>query len=283
MNVVKQRKIPQLVTMSADDKITVPNGSRYTFRTSNTLSMEQRMALVFAKEQKIKRVYGVVADYSATRDAWDWYKKELLKNGIEIVGEDYPALGNKDYSTIVDKIAKTNADGVALFITGSDSITFIKQAGQVNLKQGRTIFGPVTADEAMAAGAGAGSLGVQSGVRYHFSVDNPANKAFVEAYRKKYNGYPSSAAGEAYDGMSWWLDVVESTKSWDKEKWITAFEQSARQNSLEGVKTMRACDHQALQDGLWGVVTQGTAPLPNYVMKITRVYKPSEIFASCGG
>lgn len=63
MNIAKQRKIPHLVTMSADDKITVPGGSRYTFRTSNTLGMEQRMALAYSKEQKLKRIYGVTADY----------------------------------------------------------------------------------------------------------------------------------------------------------------------------------------------------------------------------
>src|ERR1700712_2254497 len=40
-----QRKIPLLVTISADDKITRPNGSRYTFRTSNTLGMEIRMCV----------------------------------------------------------------------------------------------------------------------------------------------------------------------------------------------------------------------------------------------
>ena len=39
MNLAKQRKVPHLVTISADDKITVPGGSRYTFRTSNNLGM----------------------------------------------------------------------------------------------------------------------------------------------------------------------------------------------------------------------------------------------------
>lgn len=39
MNITKQRKIPHLVTISADDKITLPGGSRYTFRTSNTLDI----------------------------------------------------------------------------------------------------------------------------------------------------------------------------------------------------------------------------------------------------
>lgn len=281
MNIAKQRKIPHLVTMSADDKITVPHGSRYTFRTSNTLGMEQRMALSFTKEQKLKRIYGVTADYQATRDSWEWYRREAEKAGVEIVGADFAPLGNRDYSSIVDKIARSNADGVALFMTGSDAVTMVKQAGQVDLGKTRKIFGPVIADETMAAGVGPSSIGVYSGVRYHFSVDNPANHKFVEAFRKKYNELPSSAAGEAYDGMSWWLDTVEQTGSWDKEKWVTAFENSVRENSVEGRKAMRACDHQAMQDGLWGVVENGVAPAPAYTMKIAKVFPPNAVFDPC--
>ncbi len=262
MNIAKQRKIPHLVTMSADDKITVPGGSRYTFRTSNTLGMEQRMALAYTKEQKLKRIYGVTADYQATRDSWEWYRREAEKAGIEIVGADFPPLGNRDYSSIADKIARSNADGVALFMTGSDAVTMVKQAGQIELGKTRKIFGPVIADETMAAGVGPTSVGVQSGVRYHFTVENDANKAFVEAFRKKYNEFPSAAAGEAYDGMSWWLDVVDKTGTWDREKWVEAFAGSVRENSVEGKKSMRACDHQAMQNGLWGVVEAGKPPQP---------------------
>lgn len=281
MNITRQRKVPHLVTMSADDKITVPGGSRYTFRTSNTLGMEQRMALAYAKEKGLKRIYGVTADYQATRDSWDWFRKEAEKAGIQIVGADFPPLGNRDFSTIADKIARTNADGIALFMTGSDAITMVKQAGQVNLNASRSIFGPVIADETMAAGVGPTSIGVASGVRYHFSVDNPANKAFVAAFRKKFNEYPSSAAGEAYDGMAWWLDTVDKTGSWDKEKWIAAFENSTRENSVEGRKSMRACDRQAMQDGLWGVVAKGQAGQPTYVMDIVKTYPPAQIFEAC--
>lgn len=281
MNIAKQRKIPHLVTMSADDKITVPGGSRYTFRTSNTLGMEQRMALSYSKDQKLKRVYGVTADYQATRDSWEWYRKEAEKAGIQIVGADFPPLGNRDFSSIVDKIAKSDADGVALFMTGSDAVTMVKQGGQVNLGKTRKIFGPVIADETMAAGVGPNSIGVNSGVRYHYTVDNAANKKFVDAYRKKFNEFPSSAAGEAYDGMAWWLSVVEKTGTWDKEKWVDAMAASVRDNSVEGRKEMRACDHQALQDGLWGEVVAGSAPNPEYMMKIVQTYSPKQIFEPC--
>lgn len=281
MNITKQRKTPHLVTISADDKITVPGGSRYTFRTSNNLDMENRMALVYMQEKKLKKIYAVTADYQATRDGWEWIKKQAEQNGIKIAGEDFPAFGNRDYSSIADKIAKSDADGVILMLTGSDVVTFLKQAGQVNLSKGKVIFGPVAADETMAAAVGATALGVNTGLRYHYTIDNAANRKFVEAYQKKFGALPAMTAGEAYDGMSWWLDTVEKTDSWDKEKWVDAFANSVRENSVEGKKTMRACDHQALQAGFWGEVVQGTAPAPALTMKITKVFPEAKLFADC--
>lgn len=276
-----QRKIPLLVTISADDKITRPNGSRYTFRTSNTLGMEIRMCVEFAKVKGLKKIYGVTADYQATRDGWELFVAEAKKVGIEIVGNDYAPLGNRDYSVIVDKMAKSDADGIAVMVTGNDAVTFLKQSGQVGLNKTKVQFGPVLQDETLAAAVGPAAVGVYSGVRYHFTVDNPANKKFVEAYRAKYNEWPSSFAGEAYDGISWWLDVVESTKSWDRETWVDAFAKSTRENSLEGKKVMRACDHQAAQVGLWGVVVEGQSPLPPLTMKITDVFDAAKLFEAC--
>lgn len=281
MNLAKQRKIPHLVTISADDKITVPGGSRYTFRTSNNLGMENRMAWAYTQEKKLKKIYAVTADYQATRDGWEWYKKQAEQNGVQIVGEDFPPLGNRDYSSIVDKITKSDADGVLLMVTGSDVVTILKQAGQVNLSKNKILFGPVIADETMAAAVGAGAMGVNSGLRYHYSIDNAANRKFVDAYQKKFGTFPAMTAGEAYDGMSWWLDTVEKTGSWDKEKWVDAFASSVRENSVEGKKVMRACDHQALQPGFWGEVVAGTPPAPALTMKITKVFPEAKLFEDC--
>ena len=279
--ITEQRKVPLLITISADDKLTRANGYRYSFRTSNTLGMEIRMAMEFTKAAGLKKIYGVSADYAVTRDGLEAYKAAAEKAGIEIVGVDYPPLGNRDYSVIIDKIAKTDADGVVLIVTGSDGVTFLKQAGQAGLGKNKTLFGPVLQDEVLAAAVGPDAIGAASGVRYHYSADNPANKAFVEAYRAKYNEWPDSFAGEAYDGMSWFLDTVDSTDSWDREKWVEAFEGSVRENSVEGRKEMRACDHQALQVGLWGVVEKGEAPYPDLKMKITNIFQPEALFPAC--
>ncbi|MES2483494.1 MAG: ABC transporter substrate-binding protein [Pseudomonadota bacterium] len=277
-----QRKVPLLVTVSADDKITRRDGSRYTFRTSNNINMELRMAAEFAREAKLKKVYGVVVDVGVGRDAWETFVKYAAQSGIQIAGVDFMPIGTRDFAVAIDKIAKSDADGVNVLLFGNDAVTYLKQAAQVNLGKSKVQFGgSALMDETAAAAVGSGAVGANSLVRYHFSVDNPANKKFVEAYRAKYNEWPSSHAGEAYDGMSWWLDTVDATKSWDREKWVAAFEKSVRENSLEGRKTMRSCDHQAAQPGLWGVVAEGKAPLPALTIKVNRTFPADRLFDPC--
>lgn len=69
------------------------------------------------KPAALKKIYGVTADYQATRDGWDLFQAEAKKVGIGIVGNDYAPLGNRDFSVIVDKMAKSDADGIAVMIT----------------------------------------------------------------------------------------------------------------------------------------------------------------------
>ena len=108
-----------------------------------------------------------------------------------------------------------------------DTITLLKQAGQVNLPSKIRIFGTGFLDDDAAMAVGPDVVGVNTVARYHFSFDTPQNKRFVEAYRKKYNEWPNAYAGHAFDGINWFLDEVEKTGSWDAEKWVTAFEASS--------------------------------------------------------
>ncbi|MGB3500874.1 MAG: ABC transporter substrate-binding protein [Mesorhizobium sp.] len=276
-----QRKVPHLVTISADDAITVRNGAPYSFRTSNTLGMEIQMCAEFAKTKGLKKIYTVTADYQATRTGYEQFAKQAAEAGYEIVGNDFAPLGNRDYSVIIDKMIRSDADGIGVMATGNDGVTFVRQAAQVGLGKDKVIFGPVLQDEVLAAATGEGALGVNSGVRYHFSVENDANKAFVEAYRAAHGAYPSSFAGEAYDGVRWWLRAVDETQSWDVEEWTANFKKSVYEDSVEGRKEMRECDHQAAQVGLWGEVVRGEAPLPDLTMKITQTFPADKLFTAC--
>ena len=281
MKLVERRKVPLLVTLSASDDITGSAKNDWTFRTSNSVDMENRAMAEFARRTGLKKIYGVVADYGVGRQMWDSLKAKLEAEGASIAGVDYPALGTKDYSIIIDKAAKLDADGVVLIVVGADVVTFLKQAGQVRLKDSKQIFGTMVMDELLGEAVGDYSYGINSTLRYHYSQPGDANKKFVEAFRKKYNEWPSQFAGEAYDGMSWFLDVVDKTGVWDKEAWAKAFRTSRYEASVEGLKVMRACDNQASQVGLFGKAVKGSGDLPPVVMEITQTFTPEQLFTPC--
>jgi branched-chain amino acid transport system substrate-binding protein len=282
MKLTEQRKVPQIITLSADDRITGADKGRYAFRTSNTVAMENRMIGEFAKRQGVKKVYGIVSDYQVGRDMWAALKADMEAKGIAVVGMDFTPIGTKDYAILLDKALKSGADGLALIVVGGDTVTSLKQGGDIGLPSKMKVMGTMLMDETQGQAVGpAGALGVHSTLRYHFTQDTPRNRKFVAAYKAKYGELPSQYAGEAYDGMSWWLDVVESTGVWDKEKWVEAFKASVRNDSVEGSKRMRACDNQAEQVGLFGTAVTGGNGLPPVTMKITERFTAQDLFKPC--
>ena len=281
MPVADQRKVPLIVTTSAADQITGSARNKYTFRTSNLAFMETRMAAEYVKKAGLKSVYVVAVDQPVGRDTWATMKASMTAMGVKVAGEDFAAIGSQDYSVIIDKVAKSGADGLFIVTTGADTITLLKQAGQVKLGSKVKIFGTGFLDDDAAMAVGPDVVGVKTVARYHFSYDTPANKAFVEAYRKKYNEWPNAYAGHAFDGINWFMDVVEKSGSWDSEKWVTAFEGSSHTNSLFGPRQMRACDHQALGVGLWAEAVKGAAPQPVLMLKVTDTFPPAGLFPDC--
>lgn len=281
MKLTDQRKVPQIVTLSADDRITGADKSRYTFRTSNTVSMENTMIGEFAKRQSVKKLYGIIADYQVGRDMWTALKADLASKNIAVAGEEFAPIGSKDYSIMLDKAVKSGADGLLLLVVGGDVVTSLKQGGETGLPQKMKVMGTMLMDETLGLAVGpTGALGVNSTLRYHYTQDTPRNKKFVAAYQAKFNELPSQYAGEAYDGLSWWLDTVESTGVWDKEKWVDAFRSSVRQDSVEGVKRMRACDNQAEQIGLFGTAVGGANA--SVTMKVVETFQAGSLFKPCG-
>lgn len=235
----------------------------------------------FAKRQSVKKLYGIIADYQVGRDMWTALKADLASKNIAVAGEEFAPIGSKDYSIMLDKAVKSGADGLLLLVVGGDVVTSLKQGGETGLPQKMKVMGTMLMDETLGLAVGpTGALGINSTLRYHYTQDTPRNKKFVAAYQAKFNELPSQYAGEAYDGLSWWLDTVESTGVWDKEKWVDAFRNSVRQDSVEGVKRMRACDNQAEQIGLFGTAVSGANA--SVTMKVVETFQSATLFKPCG-
>ncbi|MEO6626109.1 MAG: ABC transporter substrate-binding protein [Burkholderiaceae bacterium] len=282
MKLSEQRKIPHLVTLGGGDQITGTDKTAYAWRTTIRLDMESRVGAQYVKSMNFKCIYGVSFDYQATRERWNNFKKLVETNtSTKICGESFSAIDNVDFALIIESALRSGADGFWIDLPGNIGTAILKQATQVNLQSKMKLFGPVVIDDESAAAIGPGAIGVSTGIRWHWSFDNPESKKFVEAYRKKYNENPDQYAGEAYDGMMWWLDNIEKQKTFDKDKLMAAFSTSVWDKSLKGRRTMRACDHQALQNGYWAEIVKGTTAAQPYQLKLMSTFPPELLFPPC--
>lgn len=278
----EQRGVPLLITFAADNALTAPGRLHWSFRTGKNVNATVGATAGFAERSKIRRVFGIAPDYDAARDSWAVFKALATARGIEIVGEEFHPTPARDFSITLEKAVRSGADALYFISQGNDAITLLKQANEIDLKGRMKLLAPGGVDDSVLRAVGAAGVGVGSSMRYHWSEDFPANKDFVARYRAKFNEVPSANAGDAYDGMRWWLRVVADTKSWDKKDWVAAMERSVIDDSVEGRKTMGACDHQARQVSLAGVGVENTAPdLPKYGMVVTDVIQPDKIYVPC--
>jgi branched-chain amino acid transport system substrate-binding protein len=282
MKITEQRKIPHIITLGGGDPITGAGKTAYAWRTTIRLDMENRTGAAYVRQMKFKKIYGVSFDYQVTRQRWDAFKQLVLSTSeTKIAGESFSAVDNMDFSLIIENAVRSGADGFWIDLPGTVGTAFLKQAAQVNLKGKMQLFGPVVVDDESAAAIGDGALGVSTGTRWHWSLENPESKKFVEAFKKKYNELPDQYGGEAYDGLAWWLAHIEKMGTFDKEKLLQGFATSTWEKSIKGKKTMRACDHQAMQVGYWGEIVPGVAGGPKYVLKITATFPSEDIFPPC--
>ena len=273
-----QRKIPHIVSNSGSDDITGKDLTPYTFRTSDPNFLYNSTTVSFVLANNVKKLYVLALDLGANRAATEEITAELQKKGVEIVAKEYIPLTSMDYAVVVDKVSKSGADAVFMYGGGDAGIAFLKQAAQIGLTERILVFGPTLMNEIVANAVGDIGGKVYSSVRYQFLIDNPNAKKFLEAYRKKFNEFPSEEAGEAYDAVNWFLDIVDASKSDDPEVWLKEFASSTYTKSVEGTKVMRACDHQAAQPGYWTVREKGTGDLPTYYLKLVNTFPADTIW-----
>ena len=281
MRIADQRKLPLLVTISTDDRITGQDKSRYVFRTTTQVSMDMRMAAAFAKRRGFKSVYAVSSDVGAIRDGTDLFLRIAEEDGLKILGKDFVPFGTTDFSVVLDKVDRARPDAVFAYVGGTPAVSLIKQAAQIGLKNRSAIFGPALLDDITAPSAGKSGIGVMTGARYQFTIDTAANKRFVDLFHAKYGEVPAEAAGEAYDGMKWWLETIERSGASDAEGWIKAFQGSVNETSVKGRKVMRTCDNQAEQDGLFAEVVEGALDKPAFHLRVIERFPGAEFFKPC--
>jgi branched-chain amino acid transport system substrate-binding protein len=253
-----QKKVLFIASEPLSDAITMAQGNPYTFRIRPSTYMQTKMLVDSIKARNVKRWAIVAPNYEYGQSAAASFKR-LIKEATptaEIVDEQYPALGKVDAGATVSAMAQKNPDGIFNVLFGADLPPFVREGNTRGLFQGKTVVSLLTGEpEYLLPLKDETPEGwVVTGYPWE-QITDPAHKAFVDAYRAKFNDTPRLGSFLGYVVVHMVKDLIDKAGSTETDKLTAAFK-GMTFNTVVGPATMRASDQQ-LSLGAWvGETTQ---------------------------
>jgi len=233
------------VVASKSDKITGDTCKPRSFRTNHADNMDIAMINQWAKNLTGKTYAVMAADYVWGRDSGESFKKAAESIGKSVPLTLYAPLGTKDFSPYIAQLKAANVDAIWVAETGRDAIAFVKQAEEFGLIPKTKLLGHSLILNFMINGTGKALEGTVGTTGYTPDIDNPRNKAFVSAWKNKFNRLPTDNEGQAYNGAQVMFEGVKLAKSVKPEDVSKALPGS-QIDSIYGSVSMRAADNQLL-------------------------------------
>ena len=259
--IAKENKIVFIAPIPKTDQLTAPaNLHPYVFRTASNTTIEGRTAAEIMAKWPVKRIATIAPDYAYGQDVAKAFVDHIkkLKPDVEIVDQQWPKLGEADYTPFINAQMGKKPEAVFSGLWGGHFLTFVKQAKP---------------------------LKYFDAISYNFIAGGEG--ASIESTRTMGDDYPVGIWGNAYDAFNWegapaahkdyLTRVKEFTKQDPPSSWpVTGY--VAMQMLVEGIKkanstesdkvakalldltidtpigkqTLRAKDHQANRGQVWG-------------------------------
>ncbi|MEZ5815457.1 MAG: ABC transporter substrate-binding protein [Hyphomicrobiaceae bacterium] len=256
---------------NGDGRLTAASFVPNFFRANTSGPMGTRaVSLYLRDEKKLQKFYALGLDYAWGHNSVQVFENEVKRMGRQFLGKVFAPTGTKDYSTYITKIRQSGADAVYLVLAGDDNNAFIAQAAQYQLASRMAMLSEQLELSTMRA-VGDACLGMIVSSRYAFTIDNPKNKAFVEAWQKEHGG----AVPDQFEGEQWQCQQVFEAgikKAGDiaADKLRPALEDLVI-DDIKGKVHIRKCDHQGVQQGFIVKATKRQGfnhPVPEVIAKL---------------
>jgi branched-chain amino acid transport system substrate-binding protein len=275
--IAKENKVVFVAPVAKTTRLTAPeNLHPYIFRlASNTTIEGHTAASLMAKWGEVKRVATIAPDYAYGRDAVAAFVDHLkkLRPDIEIVDQQWPKLGEADFTAFITAQMGKKADAVECNVFGGDFVTLAKQAGPLGYFKAinnRMIDGAEvgTVDEAEALGADY-PFGIVSDAYdpVIWGDGEPAeHKVFIANLRKAMNNqYGSGWAVMGYMAVVAISEGVEKTGSTESDKVSKALLGLSFDTPV-GKRTIDEKTHETLAGEFWSEMVKDPKS-PSAVMK----------------
>jgi branched-chain amino acid transport system substrate-binding protein len=258
-------------SLSADPKLHLPNAFRVCRQGVHDCIVGGAYAAKVAKAKNLTKWMTTSPDYAYGRDTTAEYMSyvKYFNPDVEVVGEAWPKLFQPDYTEVLTKILQTKPQALYSCLWGGDVTAFIDQGNIYALFGQVETFAVNMADYTALTAVKNLPKGIHSGNRYVKTFPNtPENAAWADAYRAKYNEYPTNWAWENASAIHFLAAAAKKANSADGAKLAEVMKglTIASPFGADGNITLRAEDQTMVGYAIgWGT----TIPTEPYVTDMT--------------
>ena len=241
-----QRKRLFVAGEPLSDAMVWEKGNRYCFRLRPSTYMQAAMLVEEAAKLSAKRWVTVAPNYEYGTSTVKWFKALLTakRPDVTFVGEQWPPLGKIDAGATVAALAEAKPDAILNVTFGPDLTNFVRQGNTRGLFEGRSVVSVLTGEPEYLAPLGDETPAGWIVTGYpQEQVETPANKAFIAAYRTKFDALPGMGSAVGYTLMKSIAAGIAKAGSLDTEKLVEGF-RGAKFDTPFGPASYRAIDHQ---------------------------------------
>jgi branched-chain amino acid transport system substrate-binding protein len=282
--VAKENKIVFIAPIPKTDQLTAKDKLHpYVFRVAANTTIEGRSAAEIVAKWPVKRVATISPDYAYGQDVTKSFVEYLKKVApqMEIVDQQWPKLGEADYTPFINAQMGKKPDAVFSSLWGGHFLTFAKQAKPLGY------FDAVKYNFIGVGEAGSPESAKTMGADYPVGIwgnsydafyweDAPAAHKDWIARLSKYtkDEYPSSWPIQGYLGMQFLVEAIKKAGSTESDKVSKALVGLTIDTAV-GKQTIREKDHQANRGQLYGKMVKDPK-YPFAIMKPVTYVDPTK-------
>ena len=215
MEVAKRERVPLVTPISLAPKIT-QSGNEWVFRACDNSEMIANAFTKYAvKDKKVRKWAFIAVNTDYGRGSVDAFSKKLKELGGDVGLVEYFNQGETDYYAILTKLQATDTQGLCLLGETMDLSRVVNQFFELALNKKMILMDPTSGTFnskfiELTKGRAEGMIGAS---RFVDTIETPAAKKFVAAFKARYGRVPEKYAQAGYDAVHMIAQAVSRAKS----------------------------------------------------------------------
>jgi branched-chain amino acid transport system substrate-binding protein len=207
------KHIPLFPSASSSDDLTQRKANPYVLRIagwSSSLPSHPFGTWIAKNHPEYKNIVTIGEDYAFGYENVGGFVDTFTAAGGHVIKQLWTPLNTADYSPYFAQIKSLHPDAVYSLMVGGDAPRLMKAYSDYGLKSIIPMIGGETStDQSLLRNMGPEADGVITAGHYAEGRDDPATQAFVQAWQKAYNQYPSYYASATYTAALWVVKALD--------------------------------------------------------------------------